>query len=209
MPVSTSWPNGHGSHEMRAKYMQPDVRLMANAAEFAGVDLRVVVLLRDASETLVADCVHRRDLEQCSRQAETLVHNARGLAQQLESLDPAFFYGGCVRYGNLSNISEGLLGALAGTRAGVRVAVESAVKSAWLDFDKRRWAIRAKFNETQAHAADVVDLQGIARYAPPLARALMRIERLCARASRHVSAVATASRVPQSVFAPGPGGGGA
>ncbi|CAN0188320.1 unnamed protein product [Hapterophycus canaliculatus] len=52
-----SFPSGYGIHKVM-QYMDP--RLIAEAAEAGGVDLRVLYLRRPARELLLADTVHRR-----------------------------------------------------------------------------------------------------------------------------------------------------
>lgn len=52
-----SYPCGHGPHKVQ-QYV--DLRLLAEAAEAEGVDLRVLYLKRTAKELLLADTVHRR-----------------------------------------------------------------------------------------------------------------------------------------------------
>ena len=69
---------------------RPDVRVLAELAEEAGVDLRVVVLQRNALDILVSTTVNRH-LGQRSRQASMLADNALALAAQLRAVDSAFF----------------------------------------------------------------------------------------------------------------------
>ncbi|CAK0874193.1 unnamed protein product, partial [Prorocentrum cordatum] len=132
-PYTTSWPNGHGTHEMRKLHMGPNVLLLAQAAEMAGADMRVIPMHRDPAELLLADCRHRHDLEGCPGQADTLATNARAYADQMRQLDPAFYAGNCIQYHELDNITRGIQHALAGSRATLGEDVATAVRGAWLD----------------------------------------------------------------------------
>ncbi|CAK0861539.1 unnamed protein product, partial [Prorocentrum cordatum] len=143
-PYTTSWPNGHGSHEMRKSHMAPSVLLLAQAAEMAGADMRVIPMHRDAAELLLADCRHRHDLEGCPGQADTLATNAREYADQMRQLDPAFYAGNCIRYHDLDNITRGIQHALAGSRATLGEDIATAVRGAWRnkhrDPEERPWS---------------------------------------------------------------------
>eukprot|EP00931_Biecheleriopsis_adriatica_P016297 TRINITY_DN12054_c0_g2_i1.p1 TRINITY_DN12054_c0_g2~~TRINITY_DN12054_c0_g2_i1.p1 ORF type:complete len:383 (+),score=66.71 TRINITY_DN12054_c0_g2_i1:232-1380(+) len=136
-PLGTSWPNGHGSHKAREGHMRPNLAYLAEAAELAGVDLRLMVLQRDPLDTLTANCLHRYDLESCPNQAATLRANAFDLAEQLANVDPAFYRWSCVRYGDLNQTARGLHAMVMGATATLGREADSAVKCAFT-VNKRR-----------------------------------------------------------------------
>jgi hypothetical protein len=68
----------------------PDVRLLARLAEEAGLDLRIIVLMRQANE-LLQSTVHHRRFGPEQRQATILGLSASALAAQLWMIDPRFF----------------------------------------------------------------------------------------------------------------------
>ena len=61
----------------------PDLRLIAALAEDAGVDLRIVLLIRDAQALLVSTAVHRT-FAPWAEQAQTLRLSANALTAQLQ-----------------------------------------------------------------------------------------------------------------------------
>jgi hypothetical protein len=89
-----SYPNGPAVHKSLDR---PDMYVLASLAEGAGLDLRVVVLLRDAPAVLssTVDKRHFGPLE-----APALVANAESMYAQLSLLDAAFYR--CVRYEQLA-----------------------------------------------------------------------------------------------------------
>ena len=76
---------------------RPDVLWLAMLAELAGLDLRVVVLQRDAGEILSSTTRRRFSLP------KVLIDNAAALYQQLSMLHPDFLY--CVNYTTMANMS--------------------------------------------------------------------------------------------------------
>ena len=68
----------------------PDVRLLAKLAEQAGLDLRILVLVRKADEIL-RSTVYHRNFGTESRQASILGLAAATLTSQLQLIDPRFF----------------------------------------------------------------------------------------------------------------------
>lgn len=88
-----SYPCGDGPE--RAHH-HPDLIKLATIAEDAGVDLRVLVLLRDAASVLDSTAVRRHFAPTPFLQSVMLVDNAFSLHGQLTSIDPRFF--ACVRY---------------------------------------------------------------------------------------------------------------
>lgn len=78
----------------RAIFEHPDVGLLAELAEEAGVDMRFLVTTRNADSMLQSDVAHRHFCagdDGMERQADYLAHNARVLKTQLQRLDPRFF----------------------------------------------------------------------------------------------------------------------
>ena len=69
---------------------RPDVRVLAELAEEAGVDLRVVVLQRNALDILMSTTIHRK-FGSDTHEASVLADNALALAAQLRAVDSAFF----------------------------------------------------------------------------------------------------------------------
>mmetsp|Transcript_58777 Transcript_58777/g.164057 ORF Transcript_58777/g.164057 Transcript_58777/m.164057 type:complete len:693 (-) Transcript_58777:33-2111(-) len=155
-PLSTSWPNGHATHAVRMSHMRPDIVLMAEAAEEAGVDLRVLLLHRDGPGTLAANCLHRLDLEDCAGQAETLTTNAKALAEQLARIDRAFYLPGCIDYGDLDSIIRGLRWSVADTPFAA-TKIDEVVKRSWI------WTHSSKKCDRSQKCYDDLQLEVLAR----------------------------------------------
>lgn len=68
----------------------PDVRVLASLAEEAGLDFRVIVLVRSADEILRSTVYHRHFGTE-AREATILAASAALLAGQLQLMDPHFF----------------------------------------------------------------------------------------------------------------------
>jgi hypothetical protein len=78
----------------RAIFEHPDVGMLAQLAEDAGVDIRFLVTTRNADSMLQSDVSHRHFCtgdDAMERQADYLAHNARVLKTQLERIDKGFF----------------------------------------------------------------------------------------------------------------------
>jgi hypothetical protein len=89
-----SYPNGPAVHKSLDR---PDMHVLAALAEGAGLDLRILVLLRDAAAVLnsTVDKRHFGALE-----APALVANAESMHAQLCLLDAGFYR--CMRYEDLT-----------------------------------------------------------------------------------------------------------
>lgn len=93
-----SYPNYNGAYKTLD---HPDAFTLAQLAEAAGIDFRVVVLQRNAMEILASDMDHR---EHGGRlEPKILINNAADLYSQLKLLDKRFFH--CLNYRDI-----GLLG---------------------------------------------------------------------------------------------------
>lgn len=92
-----SYPFGPGLHHVRRMLNRPNLKYIAQAASNAGVKLKVIFMLRDLVDCLIADCVHRQ-FESCEDQLETLNSNGRALAAQIRKLDPEIVE--CFEFGN-------------------------------------------------------------------------------------------------------------
>jgi hypothetical protein len=111
--ASSSYPNGQGTHHDRLANRQPDMVLLKEACDRAGVDLKVIVNVRQDADTLVATCKHRHDLERCENQSETLRANTDVMISQVSTLVTNASARGqasvkCARYGNLLELGEAL-----------------------------------------------------------------------------------------------------
>jgi len=93
-PYTGSFPQGWPRTD------HPDEVGLAKAAESAGMQARLLVLLRDVEEVLVADCIHRHMPGEtgCESEAETLVRNGKDLLTQLRAIDRNTYR--CIRYGD-------------------------------------------------------------------------------------------------------------
>ena len=82
----------------------PDVALLARTAEDAGVDLRIILLTRNSSQTLASTTrrgFHKysktsAELSPIATNAYVMIESARSLQRQLAQLDPAFY--ACISY---------------------------------------------------------------------------------------------------------------
>lgn len=81
-----SYPNFGGSLK---PIRHPDVALLAQLAEAAGVDLRVVVIIRDPVKVMVSTTVNRH-FNSFALQVRILRDNQMVLLQQLREIDPQF-----------------------------------------------------------------------------------------------------------------------
>jgi len=81
-----SYPNFNGPDKA---LQRPDIQLLAQLAELAEVDLRVLVLLRPA-EQILASTVDNRHFETENREGLFLADNAQALNLQLSRIDPEF-----------------------------------------------------------------------------------------------------------------------
>jgi len=112
-PRTSSYPNGQGTHDDRLYHRQPDMVLLKEACDRAGVDLKVLVMQRRDADTLVATCKHRRDLEPCELQSMTLRANVDVMISQISQLvtnssGRGQAYVKCAQYGNLLELGEAL-----------------------------------------------------------------------------------------------------
>jgi hypothetical protein len=93
----------------RAILSHPDVRVLAEVAETAEIDFRVVLLTRNARDMLHSTVVHRGFCPGPSgieRQANYLIHNANVLSAQLSKMDKEFVV--CAPFEQLPHLSEDL-----------------------------------------------------------------------------------------------------
>jgi hypothetical protein len=94
-------------HEGRAILTHPDVRVLAEVAEEAKIDLRVVVLTRSARAMLYSTVKHRNFCtggSAMARQANYLIHNAQILQAQLSRVDKEFLM--CAPFEELPDLPE-------------------------------------------------------------------------------------------------------
>jgi hypothetical protein len=131
---SSSYPNGQGTHDQRLHHRQPDMVLLKEACDRAGVDLRVIVMQRPDADTLVATCMHRKDLEPCENQSITLGVNMGVMTSQISQLvahssrrDPASV--SCAHYGNLLELGEALASMV--VDANDQATSHNAIRDAW------------------------------------------------------------------------------
>ncbi len=82
-----SYPTGW--HDATSRYGNPDLTAYVRSAENAGIDLRVVLMLRKTSE-IVHDFTDSR--------LDTLLQSCQLLYEQMNALDPAFYR--CIDYQN-------------------------------------------------------------------------------------------------------------
>lgn len=82
-----SYPNFGGSLK---PVRHPDVALLATLAEDAGVDLRVVAIIRDPVKVMVSTTVNRH-FNGFALQVRILRDNQMVMLQQLREIDPRFF----------------------------------------------------------------------------------------------------------------------
>lgn len=78
----------------RAAFEHPDLRVLAELAEQAGVDVRFLVTTRSAEGMIKSDVSHRHFCagpDAMERQADYLTHNANVLKAQLQRVDKRFF----------------------------------------------------------------------------------------------------------------------
>jgi hypothetical protein len=96
-----SYPN-YG-HERFKVFDHPDLTVLASIAEHVQLDLRILVLLRGATDILIST-VDRRKFSGGNpvMQAKVLIVNAAVLYAQLQSIDRQFY--SCVNYEDLSDI---------------------------------------------------------------------------------------------------------
>jgi len=110
---SSLYPNGQGTHDQRLHHRQPDMVLLKEACDLAGIDLKVLAMQRSDADTLVATCIHRPDLEPCETQYITLGVNMGVMTSQISQLvanasarGPASVR--CAHYGDLLELGEAL-----------------------------------------------------------------------------------------------------
>lgn len=82
-----SYPNFGGNNKA---IRHPDVHLLARLAEQAGVDLRVVVIIRDPASILVSTTINR-NFNPFHIQLRVLADNQAILLQQLREIDRRFW----------------------------------------------------------------------------------------------------------------------
>ena len=92
-----SYPNYNGINKALD---HPDISVLAALAELAGVDFRVLVLQRDASEILASTA--RRGIGGLE-EPKILLDNAAALHAQLQLLDHRFFQ--CLHYQDIGNLT--------------------------------------------------------------------------------------------------------
>lgn len=97
-----SYPNFGGPEKI---YQHPDIWELAQIAEDAGEDLRILFLGRQARPLLTSTAVHRH-FSPYGTQAVILAHNARVLASQINALDVKFVH--CVEYERMPNLPSDL-----------------------------------------------------------------------------------------------------
>eukprot|EP00750_Incisomonas_marina_P023655 INCI5049.6.p1 GENE.INCI5049.6~~INCI5049.6.p1 ORF type:complete len:289 (-),score=57.53 INCI5049.6:69-935(-) len=94
-----SYPNFGGPLKV---LQHPNIRLLAELAEKAGVDLRIIVMLRDPLALLASTVLKRHFVESAEIGMEVLLRNFEILVQQLVMLDPVRSlheaYGGCAPF---------------------------------------------------------------------------------------------------------------
>lgn len=91
----------------KAILTHPDVRVLAEVAEMAEIDFRVVILTRSAKAMLHSTVTHRGFCSGPSgmeRQGAYLIHNANVLSAQLSRIDKGFVV--CARFEDLPQVSE-------------------------------------------------------------------------------------------------------
>ena len=92
-----SYPTMGGA---RKQLQHPDMHILARLAEEAGIDLRIILLTRDANDIAVSTTQHR-EFGSFNDQIEILTDNAAALTSQIHLIDPAFVM--CLRYLNLGD----------------------------------------------------------------------------------------------------------
>lgn len=99
-----SYPN-FGGRCRSLKY--PNIRILAELLEFNGFDFRVLILVRNAIDTLLSTSIHRK-FASWKKNAEFYAHIVEDvmLTNQLERLDKRFMK--CMNYDLLPEIDEGL-----------------------------------------------------------------------------------------------------
>ena len=117
----------------------PDLRALARVAEEAGIDLRVLVLSRDAFDIALSTKVHRSLDRTDSKadsvyQAQVLSQNAAALAAQLKLIDPAFTM--CLPYTSLGDAEwwsqQRCRGGHATAGLGLGAALPQRTRARWL-----------------------------------------------------------------------------
>lgn len=89
MPFQATYPScGAHAHNHTNRYynFHPDLEWLQKGADEAGVALHVIFINRNPEECLKLTC-KKRDYENCTAQAETLVHNADLLMKQIRAID--------------------------------------------------------------------------------------------------------------------------
>jgi hypothetical protein len=92
-----SYPNYNGLHKALD---HPDISTLAAAAEWAGLDLRVILLQRDAKDILTSTA--RRNIGG-REEPKILLDNAAALFAQMSLIDPNFYH--CINYKELGSLS--------------------------------------------------------------------------------------------------------
>lgn len=109
MPHLLSYPhcgmNIDHMHEFRRDVLHPDAGFMAQAADEAGVEFRVLFLHRPIMKSLVAGCIHR-PFEKCEPYVETLVSNADYLVQNLNTV--GLHRAHCFSFGDIDSMASAL-----------------------------------------------------------------------------------------------------
>lgn len=95
-----SYPNFGEAGDAKKTLQHPNLRYMADIAEFTRSDLRIIVLVRNPIDILISTTVHR-DHNALMLQAKVLMQNLSVLLAQLLALDPSFFL--CINMDDLSN----------------------------------------------------------------------------------------------------------
>mmetsp|Transcript_75272 Transcript_75272/g.196231 ORF Transcript_75272/g.196231 Transcript_75272/m.196231 type:complete len:330 (+) Transcript_75272:44-1033(+) len=133
---SSSYPNGQGTHDQRLHHRQPNMVLLKEACDRAGVDLKVIVTQRSDADTLVATCMHRTDLESCENQSITLGTNIEVMTSQISQLVAHASERGsasasvtCAHYGNLLELGEALASMVADSSD--QATSHDAIREAW------------------------------------------------------------------------------
>jgi hypothetical protein len=120
-----SYPNFGGPLKI---FQYPDVRLLAEVAERAEVDLRIVVLHREAADLLHSTTGHRH-FARYGQEAIALAHSARVLAAQLRSMDREFFL--CVPYSRLPKVPRGFEAWMLGEKNSATYQFKQKIKDAF------------------------------------------------------------------------------
>ena len=130
-----SFPSYNGPHKA---LHQPDVVALARLCESVGVDLRLVVMLRD-TDAITASTVKRAFGKDSAHEVAVLTNNAAVMTAQLSLLDPAFT--SCVQYDDMGDPHK----------ADVRESLASFLHPK-LTGDILKMGFRAKFHRAPSRA---------------------------------------------------------